>query len=311
MAATVRPDSDRIKSLRILRGWPQEQLARIADVSPRTIQRLEAGGNASFDTLRAIAGAFDVEVQDLFRQSDQATEPLPVRECPPPLQVQARNDRTSVLRRCLPYAPLIRMTAGTLALAMLASAAIRLSPFLMEFLDEPAPISASVASVPPDVPNTPGAPVIGKTQGVAVDRRVSVPAAGASSRANTQATSGGNTTRENIARTDSPSLTDSYTILVHGGRAQASERTTLVDALAAASALGTVPRGTAFEISETFGAIRSPSLVYPRAGALLPASSVSGAPDEGRGPVMRSFVRSGKVAASFLTKAGDSVRRVF
>ncbi len=61
-----RPDAARIKALRIQQSWPQEQLAQIADVSPRTIQRVEAGGNASYETLRSIASALDVEIRDLL-----------------------------------------------------------------------------------------------------------------------------------------------------------------------------------------------------------------------------------------------------
>ena len=52
------------------RGWPQEQLAQIADVSPRTIQRVEAGGNASHETLRSIASALDVEIRELLVEQE-------------------------------------------------------------------------------------------------------------------------------------------------------------------------------------------------------------------------------------------------
>jgi transcriptional regulator with XRE-family HTH domain len=65
MAKTLPVDRNKIKALRLQRNWPQEQLARIADLSPRTIQRVEAGGNASFETLRAIASAFELEAHQL------------------------------------------------------------------------------------------------------------------------------------------------------------------------------------------------------------------------------------------------------
>ena len=43
--------SKTIKSFRVERTWSQEQLAQIARVSTRTIQRIESGEPASFETL--------------------------------------------------------------------------------------------------------------------------------------------------------------------------------------------------------------------------------------------------------------------
>lgn len=71
-------DPARIKTLRVQKSWPQEQLAEIADVSPRTIQRVEAGGNASYETLRSIASALDVEIRDLL-----AAQPVVSAGCDP------------------------------------------------------------------------------------------------------------------------------------------------------------------------------------------------------------------------------------
>jgi transcriptional regulator with XRE-family HTH domain len=68
MQRALLPDGNRIRTLRLERGWPQEQLANIADLSPRTIQRVEAGGNASYETLRSIACAFEVEAKELLKE---------------------------------------------------------------------------------------------------------------------------------------------------------------------------------------------------------------------------------------------------
>jgi transcriptional regulator with XRE-family HTH domain len=57
--------SSRVKQLRTERAWSQEQLANICEVSVRTIQRLENGEKVSFETLKAIATAFDLDVRDL------------------------------------------------------------------------------------------------------------------------------------------------------------------------------------------------------------------------------------------------------
>ena len=54
-----------IKRLRTERAWSQEQLAEIADVSLRTLQRVEADGSASRETRMALAAAFDIDIRDL------------------------------------------------------------------------------------------------------------------------------------------------------------------------------------------------------------------------------------------------------
>lgn len=47
----------RIRPLRLEKGWSQEQLATIAGLSTRTVQRIENGEQASLETLTAIAAA--------------------------------------------------------------------------------------------------------------------------------------------------------------------------------------------------------------------------------------------------------------
>lgn len=54
-----------IKRLRAERAWSQEQLAEIADVSLRTIQRVESDGSASRETRMALAAAFGIDIRDL------------------------------------------------------------------------------------------------------------------------------------------------------------------------------------------------------------------------------------------------------
>lgn len=43
-----------VQKLRLQRGWSQEQLAEVAGVSVRTIQRLERGQPGSLKTLKAL-----------------------------------------------------------------------------------------------------------------------------------------------------------------------------------------------------------------------------------------------------------------
>jgi len=54
-----------IKRLREERGWSQEHLAAVSGLSARTIQRLEADGNASHESRLALAAAFGVEASAL------------------------------------------------------------------------------------------------------------------------------------------------------------------------------------------------------------------------------------------------------
>lgn len=58
--------NNKIAYLRKQHGWTQEHLAEVSQVNPRTIQRLEAGEDASLETLRLVANALGVQIGDLF-----------------------------------------------------------------------------------------------------------------------------------------------------------------------------------------------------------------------------------------------------
>jgi transcriptional regulator with XRE-family HTH domain len=60
----------KIKKLREERAWTQERLAQIAEVSLKTIQRVEAGQNPSKETQMALASAFDIDLKDLINNDD-------------------------------------------------------------------------------------------------------------------------------------------------------------------------------------------------------------------------------------------------
>jgi DNA-binding XRE family transcriptional regulator len=126
MGSALRPDGAKIKNLRIQKGWPQEQLARIADVSPRTVQRIEAGGNSSFETLRCLANAFEMEANELLRQPVAPARPEAIA---PPAKV-VKTDM-GFAARCWPFLPFLKGMAGAAALVLLATFGIRLSPFFL------------------------------------------------------------------------------------------------------------------------------------------------------------------------------------
>lgn len=79
MATKFDIDAAKIKRLRIERTWTQEQLAEIADVSHRTIQRIEATGKAGMESIRALANAFGMVSSELLQPTARASEESKVR----------------------------------------------------------------------------------------------------------------------------------------------------------------------------------------------------------------------------------------
>ena len=60
-------NAQQIKSQRNSRGWTQQHLADVCNVSLRTIQRVERYGAASSDTVMGIASAFEIELVEILR----------------------------------------------------------------------------------------------------------------------------------------------------------------------------------------------------------------------------------------------------
>ncbi|MCR9139562.1 MAG: 2TM domain-containing protein [Alphaproteobacteria bacterium] len=58
-----------VRKLRLERGWSQETLAQVSGISVRTIQRLERGGNASLESLSALAAVFEVDITTLSTET--------------------------------------------------------------------------------------------------------------------------------------------------------------------------------------------------------------------------------------------------
>ncbi|MEM1081888.1 MAG: helix-turn-helix transcriptional regulator [Pseudomonadota bacterium] len=53
--------SEIVKHARIERGWTQQQLAEVADLSLRTVQRVENQGSASHETISALSAVLELE----------------------------------------------------------------------------------------------------------------------------------------------------------------------------------------------------------------------------------------------------------
>ena len=57
--------ANKIKELRLERAWSQVQLAVVASLSLRTVQRVELSGKCSKESLLSLASAFDIDVKEL------------------------------------------------------------------------------------------------------------------------------------------------------------------------------------------------------------------------------------------------------
>ncbi len=62
-----------VRKLRIERGLSQEQLASMAGVSVRTLQRIERGANASAETLKCLAAVLETDFSQLRNGQDMTS----------------------------------------------------------------------------------------------------------------------------------------------------------------------------------------------------------------------------------------------
>jgi transcriptional regulator with XRE-family HTH domain len=63
-----------VRKLRIEKGWSQETLAEVSGLSVRTIQRTERGGNASLETLNALAAVLETDLASLSKEPDMSPQ---------------------------------------------------------------------------------------------------------------------------------------------------------------------------------------------------------------------------------------------
>ena len=67
-----------VRKLRLQKAWSQEQLAQLAGISARTVQRLENGDTPSLETLAALAAVSDVPVTELQQTDHLHVQTQPV-----------------------------------------------------------------------------------------------------------------------------------------------------------------------------------------------------------------------------------------
>ncbi len=124
----------RVKELRLERGWSQDQLAEIADITARTVQRVEKDQTRDGETLKAIAAAFDVAVRDL------ATD-YRVAEAQPPtaLMIHSAEDFRIVIQRAHHF----------FSYRLMVTLRTEIEPRVRELVDE---IFADIWAIDPDEP---------------------------------------------------------------------------------------------------------------------------------------------------------------
>lgn len=142
MGKLLKPNGDRIRLLREKMGWPQELLAEIADVSVWTVQRVEAGDNASFETLHSIADALGLETHELMGRRSDAVRSRGFR-------FLSADGFSLLFSWCQPYAPAARALTISFALMMLVASTISLSPLLLDVGEKITIVDSSQSITPP------------------------------------------------------------------------------------------------------------------------------------------------------------------
>jgi transcriptional regulator with XRE-family HTH domain len=66
--------SDRVRQARLERGWTQQQLAEIADLSLRTVQRVENQSVASNETVSALCSVLELSRSELLTHDPNRPE---------------------------------------------------------------------------------------------------------------------------------------------------------------------------------------------------------------------------------------------
>ena len=66
-------DSELVRDHRTRRGWTQQQLAEVADLSLRTVQRIENQGVASNESVSALSAVLELPREDLLVEAPSPT----------------------------------------------------------------------------------------------------------------------------------------------------------------------------------------------------------------------------------------------
>jgi len=309
MGRLLKPDGKRIRALRVSKGWPREQLAQIAAVRVGTIRTVEAGGTASFEALRAIAGAFGLEVHELM-QGLPGMVGRSRAESGRLLRLLSAEAVAASVAWWLPYAPAAKGLMATFAMIVLAVSAIALSPLLVD-LDEDSIIVASSQSLSPAPTLVPA-----KVAQASVEPQMQRPAAFKA--ASLRASRPGNTVQPADKGAPATEIKVSPKIPARAETPPA-ERGNPPVPLHAAQPAGAVQAIAGVIHTDWLKNLAQPvSIPGNFAGQArsqaAPASVVAIANRGGGGGYSvlgRPFVRSGKTTAAFFAKVGTSIKRAF
>jgi transcriptional regulator with XRE-family HTH domain len=109
----VQVDGELVRTERERRAWSQEHLASAAGIGVRTVQRIEASGVASYETLRAISAALEMPVSTLRRDALQQPAPAVTSLAPAaPLAAGRPPATASAAARWLSAAVALAILAG-------------------------------------------------------------------------------------------------------------------------------------------------------------------------------------------------------
>lgn len=67
----------KLKQLRESKAWSQSQLADVAGISLRTVQRIEKSGVASPESVMSICSAYDIQTKDLIKKEEPPIDIAP------------------------------------------------------------------------------------------------------------------------------------------------------------------------------------------------------------------------------------------
>lgn len=87
----------KIRNLRMIRGWSQEQLAEFTGLSVRTIQRVERGQPCGMESLKSLAAVFEVDINELKKDSDM-TGQIPDSSSSPSVEEQEARKQVKELK---------------------------------------------------------------------------------------------------------------------------------------------------------------------------------------------------------------------